>query len=547
MISWSGQAAQAMRSRRRGIEDGVFLVYAENIGGVGATYEAETTRSSRRSIESGSFLVGVEYVAAARTTPSRRRGIGGGARRGRVEGVMVGFVVSAGRCRRAPPVVASHTATQGCYPGCCGWVIPAMGDRDRDTLLVRAGYRCEYCRSQLSFFEIDHILPQAARGSPDPVNRAIACPTCNRNKADRTMAVDPVTGRRVCLFNPRVDRWQDHFRFLDGSAVGTTSKGRATAHLLFRPLTQQLPADLDWWPIRRIRDATLHAFLNHQRARRLSNRFAELFHALARTDVLAEVSPQDRHHALAAIRLLQAETLFTRSRPTDVVKGLVLVEAMLKRTRDNAALGRELLSIHSILLQQLATVLDLQGEELAARRVQGLALRSYRAHLAMRPNGPMGLHERLRAEALAAKHVRADHPPPARGDFRRAVEQAKGGEIRSLTYIADVELAAARPSNLLEPILVAVSETLLACGYGQAFDYARTIVLRRRWWPLQLAFGERPHLALLAQDLAFWRRIGMENEIRELAGALRRLRSVAASSKLDEAIELVDGHLPGKR
>jgi hypothetical protein len=47
-------------------------------------------------------------------------------------------------------------------------------------------------------------------------------------------AVDAVTGTLVRLFNPRLDRWPDHFAWADGGAiiVGTTPIGRATVAAL---------------------------------------------------------------------------------------------------------------------------------------------------------------------------------------------------------------------------------------------------------------------------------------------------------------------------
>jgi hypothetical protein len=81
-------------------------------------------------------------------------------------------------------------------------------------------------------FHLEHILPQSRGGSSDPANLAWSCPGCNLRKSDRTEAVDPQTGERVAFFNPRVDRWSEHFRFNEYEIVGQTSIGRATAAAL---------------------------------------------------------------------------------------------------------------------------------------------------------------------------------------------------------------------------------------------------------------------------------------------------------------------------
>ena len=63
-------------------------------------------------------------------------------------------------------------------------------------------------------------------------NLALACLNCNRYKGSNLSAIDPVTGLVVLLFNPRTQRWQDHFELAGAALLGRTSTGRATAFLL---------------------------------------------------------------------------------------------------------------------------------------------------------------------------------------------------------------------------------------------------------------------------------------------------------------------------
>jgi hypothetical protein len=53
---------------------------------------------------------------------------------------------------------------------------------------------------------------------------------CNNFKGTQTHALDPLTGRRVRLFNPRTQRWSRHFHWsADGTQIiGRTATGRAT-------------------------------------------------------------------------------------------------------------------------------------------------------------------------------------------------------------------------------------------------------------------------------------------------------------------------------
>lgn len=101
----------------------------------------------------------------------------------------------------------------------------------RQVLQERAGHRCEYCKVhsaiQRATFHLDHVRPSSHQGGDDPDNRAFACPTCNLAKGDQVALVDPTSGETVPLFNPRRDRWSEHFRFEGYVVIGLTPVGRA--------------------------------------------------------------------------------------------------------------------------------------------------------------------------------------------------------------------------------------------------------------------------------------------------------------------------------
>jgi hypothetical protein len=100
----------------------------------------------------------------------------------------------------------------------------------------RAGGRFEYCGMhqalQGATFHIEHIVPSSRGGSSEPDNLAWSCPGCNLRKSDRTEARDPESAAVVPLFNPRADRWSEHFRFEGYHLVGQTPVGRATVSFL---------------------------------------------------------------------------------------------------------------------------------------------------------------------------------------------------------------------------------------------------------------------------------------------------------------------------
>jgi hypothetical protein len=99
-------------------------------------------------------------------------------------------------------------------------------------VVLRARSRCEYCRLDewLSGIpcEIDHVVPVAVDGETALDNLALACSPCNRHKAKRTQATDPVSGKVVPLYHPRQHLWREHFAWSDDGTqiVGLTEIGR---------------------------------------------------------------------------------------------------------------------------------------------------------------------------------------------------------------------------------------------------------------------------------------------------------------------------------
>ncbi|HET6387141.1 MAG TPA: HNH endonuclease [Armatimonadota bacterium] len=101
-----------------------------------------------------------------------------------------------------------------------------------------AGERCGYCRAPqhlvLAPLEIEHIAPAAAGGTNRESNLWLSCRLCNSYKGAQVTGRDPVTGIDVALYNPRYQRWHDHFAWVNAGAevVGLTPTGRATVEAL---------------------------------------------------------------------------------------------------------------------------------------------------------------------------------------------------------------------------------------------------------------------------------------------------------------------------
>ena len=104
----------------------------------------------------------------------------------------------------------------------------------RAQIRIQANHQCGYCRSLqkyvLGILEIEHIIPRAAGGTDDEENLWLACRLCNAYKGIQTHARDPVTNRKVKLFNPRLQKWSRHFTWVNNSTqiAGLTACGRTT-------------------------------------------------------------------------------------------------------------------------------------------------------------------------------------------------------------------------------------------------------------------------------------------------------------------------------
>lgn len=103
--------------------------------------------------------------------------------------------------------------------------------------------------------EIDHIMPQSLGGLTEEDNLWLACSLCNDHKGNRIAALDLISGEVALLFNPRRQKWQDHFEWSSGGEriIGITPTGRATvlALALNRPslvLARRLWSAVGWHP-----------------------------------------------------------------------------------------------------------------------------------------------------------------------------------------------------------------------------------------------------------------------------------------------------------
>lgn len=104
----------------------------------------------------------------------------------------------------------------------------------RSRVRLRAQGKCEYCKiseqAQVAAFHCDHCKPEIAGGETTLSNLAWACPRCNGHKGSKEFAIDTEISEMVPLFNPRRDRWEEHFSWSEDDLVliALSSTGRAT-------------------------------------------------------------------------------------------------------------------------------------------------------------------------------------------------------------------------------------------------------------------------------------------------------------------------------
>jgi hypothetical protein len=113
-------------------------------------------------------------------------------------------------------------------------VSPAL----RQQVFDRANGCCEYCRQNSADspfpYHVEHIIAEKHRGTTELDNLCLSCPDCNAYKGTDIGSLDPVTNILTPLFNPRTQRWNEHFQ-IDNLSAGLqplTPEARVTVELL---------------------------------------------------------------------------------------------------------------------------------------------------------------------------------------------------------------------------------------------------------------------------------------------------------------------------
>jgi hypothetical protein len=106
----------------------------------------------------------------------------------------------------------------------------------RQIVARRANFVCEYCliaeEDAFFRFQVEHIISRKHGGTSELENLALACVFCNRYKGSDIASLIPATNELVRLYNPRSDRWRDHFHLNRVVIEALTEIGEAAVRIL---------------------------------------------------------------------------------------------------------------------------------------------------------------------------------------------------------------------------------------------------------------------------------------------------------------------------
>ena len=259
---------------------------------------------------------------------------------------------------------------------------------------------------------------------------------------------------------------------------------------------------------------TLHGYL---RAQQFSD-FDELLSGIF--SCFRPRSPEIRRRVGLALLSLRIDRIYTQSISTRIPVGIRLAERGIVRFCVTPRERASLLRMKAILQLQTATLCALRGDRDSAQKMQLAALETHRTSIGL--DGSTKLEVQLRTKSLASRFALSSPLAYGNGDIEEAVGYfERTGNVGPLCLLADLELERLRNSSRAERLLIAVDDVLQRAGYGQR----RAVVLRRRWWLLKVKLQQDINNSLLRADLAMWRQVPMDNEVRHLQYALSTFAS----------------------
>ena len=111
----------------------------------------------------------------------------------------------------------------------------SISPKTREQVRKRALHVCEYClvHEDLLMFsaQVDHIISLKHGGGNDLENLAYCYIRCNRNKGTDLGSILHDKTKIIRFYNPRSDRWSDHFEIKNAKIVPKTAIGQVTDNI----------------------------------------------------------------------------------------------------------------------------------------------------------------------------------------------------------------------------------------------------------------------------------------------------------------------------
>jgi hypothetical protein len=113
---------------------------------------------------------------------------------------------------------------------------PYLNQEIRNLVAKRANYLCEYCliseKDTILGCAIDHIISLKHGGLSNSDNLAYCCVYCNRFKGSDIGSIILEKKEFVRFYNPRWDRWREHFKLNNAIIEPISNIGQVTARIL---------------------------------------------------------------------------------------------------------------------------------------------------------------------------------------------------------------------------------------------------------------------------------------------------------------------------
>lgn len=113
----------------------------------------------------------------------------------------------------------------------------------RRVVTGRANRICEYCLIHEADTwlgcQVDHVISEKHGGQTAADNLAYACVLCNQRKGTDLGSIS-ASGKYVRFFNPRLDRWEEHFRLAGAVIVPLREIGEVTERIFQLNVAERL-------------------------------------------------------------------------------------------------------------------------------------------------------------------------------------------------------------------------------------------------------------------------------------------------------------------